>query len=63
MTNISMDGAESLRKSWAEKVKADPALKCNHPKNRLKERYPDGSDNGDRVCPICGDAVYHTLLK
>lgn len=63
MANISMEGAEALRKTWEEKVKANPTLTCDHPKTRLKERYPDGRDNGDRVCPICGNTVYHTLLK
>ena len=51
-----MESAEALRKAWKEKVKADPTLTCDHP-NRRKEKYM-GQDTGDRVCIVCGDAIY-----
>lgn len=54
MANISVEASAELRKAWAEKLKNDPNLKCDHPNTRKKERYK-GLDTGDRICPNCGD--------
>lgn len=54
MANIGMKEAQALKRSWVERLKEDPDLKCDHPRGHYKEKYL-GQDTGDRVCPVCGD--------
>ena len=62
MANIGMKEAQALKKSWRERLKQDPDLKCDHPLRYYKEKYL-GQDTGDRVCPVCGDIKWFKKNK